>query len=228
MTKIIIFGRCYGLLSMTLDSLHNIYGKDIYVDIVSNVTPDSTEPFLIDDMPSIHEYMHDIYDYSTISSNIIMGVGSPISKKMVYEFFKQNYMIDIQQYCNIIPYNHLHISKMVSIKNGCHVGYGTTIAPYAKIGNLVTINRNCSIGHHTIIGDFVTLSPGVNIAGNCIIGNGTKIGIGANISNNITIGENCVIGSGALVTKNVPSNTVWYGVPAKFIRNNEIMSYNSL
>jgi acetyltransferase-like isoleucine patch superfamily enzyme len=32
----------------------------------------------------------------------------------------------------------------------------------------------------------------------------------------VTIGKNAVIGSGALVTKNVPADEIWVGMPAKF------------
>ncbi|MGL5646273.1 MAG: DapH/DapD/GlmU-related protein [Clostridium sp.] len=45
------------------------------------------------------------------------------------------------------------------------------------------------------------------------------IGAGATICPGVTIGENSIIGAGSVVTKNVPSNTVYAGVPAKFIKN---------
>ncbi|WP_439645196.1 hypothetical protein [Lacticaseibacillus camelliae] len=34
----------------------------------------------------------------------------------------------------------------------------------------------------------------------------------------VTIGENAIVGSGAVVTHDVPANTVVAGVPAKIIR----------
>jgi serine acetyltransferase len=36
---------------------------------------------------------------------------------------------------------------------------------------------------------------------------------------NVTIGNNCVIGAGSIVTKDVPSDTVFAGVPAKYIKS---------
>lgn len=45
------------------------------------------------------------------------------------------------------------------------------------------------------------------------------IGAGSTICPGVTIGENCVIGAGSVVTKDVPDNTVYAGVPAKFIKN---------
>jgi acetyltransferase-like isoleucine patch superfamily enzyme len=45
------------------------------------------------------------------------------------------------------------------------------------------------------------------------------IGAGVTVCPGVTIGENSVIGAGSVVTKNVPDNTVYAGVPAKFIKN---------
>lgn len=45
------------------------------------------------------------------------------------------------------------------------------------------------------------------------------IGAGAIICPGVTIGENSVIGAGSVVTKDVPDNSVYAGVPAKFIKN---------
>lgn len=34
----------------------------------------------------------------------------------------------------------------------------------------------------------------------------------------VVIGDNSIIGAGSIVTKNIPDNEVWAGVPAKFIK----------
>ena len=48
---------------------------------------------------------------------------------------------------------------------------------------------------------------------------GASIGSSATIICGVTIGENSIVGAGAVVTKNVPPNSVVAGVPAKIIRN---------
>ena len=45
------------------------------------------------------------------------------------------------------------------------------------------------------------------------------IGAGAIILPGVTVGENSIVGAGAVVTKNVPDNTIVTGNPAKVIRN---------
>ena len=47
------------------------------------------------------------------------------------------------------------------------------------------------------------------------------IGAGSRILPGVTVGENAVVGAGAVVTKDVPANTVVAGVPAKVIRKIE-------
>lgn len=51
----------------------------------------------------------------------------------------------------------------------------------------------------------------VTIGNNCFIGNGTKIMPG------VTIGDNVIIGAGSIVTKDIASDSVVAGIPAKVI-----------
>lgn len=50
------------------------------------------------------------------------------------------------------------------------------------------------------------------------IGNNVWIGYGVQIMAGVTIGDNSIIGAGSVVTKNIPANEIWAGVPAKIIR----------
>lgn len=53
------------------------------------------------------------------------------------------------------------------------------------------------------------------------IGSHVWIGMNATIMKGVTIGDNSIVAAGALVTKNIPANEIWGGVPAKFIKNRE-------
>ncbi|MFB9080681.1 DapH/DapD/GlmU-related protein [Flavobacterium procerum] len=45
------------------------------------------------------------------------------------------------------------------------------------------------------------------------------IGTAATILSGVTIGENSIVAAGAVVTKDVPDNTIVGGIPAKVIKN---------
>ena len=51
------------------------------------------------------------------------------------------------------------------------------------------------------------------------VGDNVYIGRGATICMGVTIGNNCIIGAGAIVTKDIPDNSVAVGVPARRIKS---------
>ena len=58
--------------------------------------------------------------------------------------------------------------------------------------------------------------------GSVKIGGGSFIGINTIICNSVVIGKNVTIGAGSVVTKDIPDNEVWAGVPARFIKKVEL------
>lgn len=60
---------------------------------------------------------------------------------------------------------------------------------------------------------------GKNSASTVYLKGNNFIGFGATIVGNVTVGENSIIAAGSLVLKDVPSNTIVGGIPAKTIRN---------
>ena len=83
---------------------------------------------------------------------------------------------------------------------------GIIISHYAKIG------KNCIIYQQVTIAE-----DGHQRA--ATIGDNVSIGAGAKILGNITIGDNVKIGANAVVTKDIPSNCIAVGVPARIISN---------
>ena len=58
-----------------------------------------------------------------------------------------------------------------------------------------------------------------DIFGKIEVGNNVHIGVDVIVMPGVKIGDNVVIGAGALVTKDIPSNSVAVGVPAKVIKS---------
>jgi acetyltransferase-like isoleucine patch superfamily enzyme len=55
-----------------------------------------------------------------------------------------------------------------------------------------------------------------------VINKNSWIASKATILKGVIIGEGCIIAASAVVTKSVPPNQVWGGVPAKFIKNTDL------
>ena len=83
-------------------------------------------------------------------------------------------------------------------------GFSTYIAAQS-------IGENCWINQQVTIGYKDNTRPP-------IIGNDVNITCGAKVLGPITIGDHVTIGANAVVVKDLPSNSVWGGVPAKRIR----------
>lgn len=61
-------------------------------------------------------------------------------------------------------------------------------------------------------------NKGLEIALPISIGNNCWIGSNVSIMPGVTIGNGCIIGVGAVVTKNMPDNSLIAGIPAKIIK----------
>ena len=79
------------------------------------------------------------------------------------------------------------------------------------ISRMVTLGNNCKIYQHVTIG--------AGREGYPTIGNNVVIYSNCTICGKITIGDNVIIGANSFVNKNIPSNTVYGGVPAKYIKD---------
>lgn len=87
--------------------------------------------------------------------------------------------------------------------------------------NSITIGENVAIAKEVIIrdSDLHKISNSIMTAP-IVIGNHVWIGARAMILKGVTIGDGSVVAAGAIVTKNVPSNCVVAGVPAKVVKEN--------
>ncbi len=159
-------------------------------------------------------------ELDTIQSNgtkhIFVAVGDCTARLNLAQFAK-----DLGFSLPTITHPSVIVSDTVTIGEGTVLVQSSSLNVNTKIGDCVIVNTNSSVDHDCIIGNGVHISPGVTIGGRVSIGDGTWIGLGASIIDGISIGSNTIIGAGSVVVRDIPSNVVAYGVPAKVIQNRQ-------
>ena len=119
----------------------------------------------------------------------------------------------LTKYNYIVQYpENLKTGKNFDIGTFCYINcqYGVETQDDVQIGS------HCSIYSHSTID---------NKKGKVILKKNCRIGTHSTIMPGVTIGENSIIGAYSFVTKDIPKNEIWFGVPATY--NKKIKRNNS-
>lgn len=88
------------------------------------------------------------------------------------------------------------IKESVNLAPGCCIGHGTIIGKYTHLANNLSIGGSCNLGEYNFYGSGAVVNPGVKV----------KL-------------TDILLGAGSTLTKSVKESGVYYGVPAKKIKN---------
>ncbi|MCX7855599.1 MAG: bifunctional UDP-N-acetylglucosamine diphosphorylase/glucosamine-1-phosphate N-acetyltransferase GlmU, partial [Anaerolineae bacterium] len=116
------------------------------------------------------------------------------------------------------PFSHL--------RPGAHLGPGAHVGNFGEVKNAY-LGPGAKMGHFSYVGD-AEVGAGANIGAGTVtcnfdgrqkhrteIGEEAFIGSGTMLVAPVRVGRRAVIGAGSVVTRNIPDNTVAYGVPAR-------------
>lgn len=122
-----------------------------------------------------------------------------------------------------------HILPKAKIGNDCNICDGVFVENDVIIGNRVTIKCGVQLWDGTRVGDDVFIGPNATFTNDnfprskkypdkfdgIIIENGASIGANSTILPGIRIGARAMVGAGAVVTKDVPTEAIVVGNPAR-------------
>ena len=136
------------------------------------------------------------------------------------------------------------VRKRLGEITGTEIDASTTIFPpfYTNFGRFIRLGKNVFINHACsfldlcpiTIEDDVMIGPRVNLITEnhplepgdrktvllkpIVVKRNAWIGAGATILPGVTIGENAVVAAGAVVSRDVPPNSIVAGIPAKVVK----------
>ncbi|MCH5267398.1 MAG: sugar O-acetyltransferase [Lachnospiraceae bacterium] len=140
----------------------------------------------------------------------------------VQELFAELTGQPVNRTLGLLPPFHTDFGKNIHIGENVFINAGCSFQDQGGI----TIGDGCLIGHNTVI---ATLNHeeqpkrrGDLLPAPVVIGDRVWIGSNATILPGVTIGDGAIVAAGAVVTKNVPENTVVGGVPARVIKQIDV------
>jgi acetyltransferase-like isoleucine patch superfamily enzyme len=145
-------------------------------------------------------------EYITIGNETSIGKRGVITAWCIYKNEKSQAKISIGDH--------------VCIGDDCHI----TAINHVLIGDNVLMGKKITItdnGHGKSDLESISIPPierTIYSAGPVIIEEGVWIGDKVSILANVRIGKNAIIGSNAVVTKDIPANSIAGGIPATVIR----------
>lgn len=100
------------------------------------------------------------------------------------------------------------------INIGAVVGEGTMVDMNAVLGARATVGKHCHIGAGAVLSGVVEPASAVPVT----VGDDVLIGANAVVLEGVHIGSGAVVAAGAVVTADVPENTVAAGCPARVVK----------
>lgn len=136
--------------------------------------------------------------------------------------------VTVMANAEIVVFKHAkHSSKLGRLKIGDNVVITTGVNVRAAGGSIV-IGENSGVGELSVLvaanhsvkkGDLYLQSQWDENKTDVILGNNVWVGANCSLLPGTRIGDNSVLAAGSVVSKEIPANEIWGGVPARKIRD---------
>ena len=100
---------------------------------------------------------------------------------------------------------------------GAVVGDGSMIDMGAVLGGRVVVGKNCHIGAGAVLAGVIEPASAVPV----VVEDDVLVGANAVVIEGVRVGRGAVVAAGAVVTRDVPENTVVTGCPARIVKKKD-------
>lgn len=112
-----------------------------------------------------------------------------------------------------------YVATSARLGAGVQILMRAVVGVDAEIGPASIVNTAASVDHDCRIGAGVHIAPGATLAGTVTVDDLSFVGPGAVVVSHRRIGARTVVGAGSVVTRDLPSDVLAYGVPARIHSN---------
>ena len=163
-----------------------------------------------------HEFMHAAAQHAVmVTSKINSGYHPPEELRAL---MSELVGYEVDKSFGMFPPIYSDFGKNIKIGKGVFINSGCCFQDQGGI----ELGDGCLIGHQTVIAtlnhDLVPGSRASMMPAKVVLGKNVWVGAHCTILPGVTVGDNAVIAAGAVVTRDVPANSVVAGVPAKVIK----------
>ena len=165
---------------------------------------------------SVAPILTDLQKENLIDCAIALGIGTNYLRESAFHEIKSEF-----PRAEIVSIIHATawVSPLATVKPGAEILAHVAVGPGSTIRSGALLNTGASLDHDSSLGDFASLGPGTRTGGDVSIGSRTMVGMQSTVLHGITIGSDTVVGAHSLVNKDVESDVVLWGTPAKIVRS---------